>query len=334
MVSDRTYPLETVRTILSDLTPGEYYGWVALAGTDIVGVTMLQPCLLEVSGSRWKAGYWTYLGIRPDYRRTTLYPRLLFAMIAGAAELGIDVVYGAIRRPDVLAGHLALGMEKVGEMPVLAKPIRPLRLVFKYKGFGGLAAQIGAVPDYLYSKYRRLRRFSGTSPYSIKDSRAAESDPAVYLPAVRVVSPAQVQQPLTAESFRKRYQANPDGDEYRVLSVHRSGETEAAIVYRSAVRGPEIRALVIMEMGHRPSEEEALRSGLLELEKRAAESDCDVILCLSSNLAMQSALRKVGYLHSNEKYVLIKKFTGRKADCVLPATIGDWYFTFADHDAF
>ncbi|HEY2382258.1 MAG TPA: GNAT family N-acetyltransferase [Terriglobia bacterium] len=334
MVSDRTYPLETVRTTLSDLRPGEYYAWVAVAGSDLVGVTMLQPCVLEVSGNRCAAGYWTNLCVRPDYRRTTLYPRLLFAMMAGAAELGMDVVYGAIRRPDVLAGHLALGMENVGEMPVLVKPIRPTRLVSKYKGFGSLAAQLGNLPDYFYSKYRLIRRSSSSSPYSIKDSRAVGCDPDIYMPALRAAFSSQVQQPLTAESFGKRYHANPDGDEYRILSVQRSGSTQAAIVYRSAVRGPEIRSFVIMEMGHQLSQEDALRFGLLELEKRAAESDCDVILCLSSSLGMQAALRNAGYFKSNEKYVLIKKLTGRKPACVLPAKIGDWHFTFADHDAF
>lgn len=334
LVSDRTYPLETVRTMLSDLRPEEYYAWVATAGSDIVGVTMLQPCVLEASGQRCTAGYWTNLCVRPDYRRTTLYPRLLFAMMTGAAELGMDVVYGAIRRPDVLAGHLALGMEKVGEMPVLAKPIRPARLVSKYKGYGNLAARLGFIPDYLYSKYRLFGLSSGKLQDSIKDNSAAGLDPRMVVPALRGVFSSQVQQPLTAESFGKRYQTNPDGDEYRVLSVQRSGHSEAAIVYRSAVRGPAIRTLVIMEMGHLPSRDEALRLGLLALEKRAVESDCDVILCLSSSLAMQVSLKNAGYLNSKEKYVLIKKSTGRKPDCVLPARIGDWYFTFADHDAF
>jgi hypothetical protein len=89
-----------------------------------------------------------------------------------------------------------------------------------------------------------------------------------------------------------------------------------------------------MEMGHLPSEERALRSALFELEKIGSQSECDVILCLSSNLAMQTLLRSVGYMKSNENYVLMMKPTGRKTGCIFPAKIVGWYFTFADHDAF
>lgn len=333
LVSQRTYPLDIVRNILADLVPPEYYGWVALAGDEIVGMTMLQPCTLQVSGKQCSAGYWTYLGVREDYRRTAVYPRLVFTMIRGAAELGMDLVYGAVRRPEVIQGHLSLGMEKIGESPVMAKPVRPARLLSKHKGFGSVLPQLSAVPDYLYAQYRSLRRRSEGNEYELKDSAASECNADSAVLPLRAGFGSEVQQPLTAEAFRKRYRWNPDGDVYRVLSVERSGVSEAAIVYRAAVRKG-IRTMVVMEMGHKPAEERALRSGLLELEKIATESESDVILCLSSNLPMQTLLRSVGYMKSNEKYVLMMKPTGRKTECVFPASIAGWYFTFADHDAF
>jgi hypothetical protein len=255
-------------------------------------------------------------------------------MISGAAELGIDLVYGAVRRPEVVQGHLSLGMEKIGELPVMAKPVRPVRLLSKHRGFGNVLPQLSALPDYLYAQYRSLRRRSEHDGYVLKDATVPECDaPAVALP-LRTGFESEVQRPLTAEAFRKRYRWNPDGDAYRVLSINRSAVTQAAIVYRAAVRGPDIRTLVIMEMGYLPSEEHALRLALLELEKIGSQSECDVILCLSSNLPMQTLLRRVGYMKSNENYVLMMKPTGRKTGCVFPAKIAGWYFTFADHDAF
>lgn len=332
LVSQRAYPLDIVRNILVDLVPGEYYGWVALSGDEFVGLTMLQPCTLQVSGKQCAAGYWTYLGVRPDYRRTALYPRLVFTMISGAAELGMDLVYGAVRRPEVVQGHLSLGMEKVGELPVMAKPVRPVRLLSKHRGFGNGLPLLSALPDYLYAQYRSLRRPHGRNGSVLKDSTASECDPNSFA-ALRAGFESEVLRPLTVESFRKRYQWNPDGDSYRVLSVARSGVTQAAMVYRAAVRQG-VRTIVIMEMGHLPSEEHALRLALFELEKIGSESECDVILCLSSNLPMQTLLRSVGYMKSNENYVLMMKPTGRKTGCVFPAKIAGWYFTFADHDAF
>src|SRR5579883_832492 len=334
MVSDRKYSIEAIRVMLADLNPGEYYGWIALAGNDAVGVTMLQPCTLEFSGRQCPAGYWTNLCVRPDYRKTTLYPRLVFTMITGAAELGMDVVYGAIRRPDVAAGHLSLGMEKIGDIPVLAKPVRPARLISKHKGFGHLAAQLSGMPDGVYSQYRSLRRAGTSSGYSIKECAAAECDAGTILPILSEPFESDIRQHWTSSTFYRRYRTNPDGDEYRVLSVQQRGNTEAVIVYRRAVRGPDIQTLVIMEMGHRLSAEQALRAGLFELEKKATASGCDVILCLSSSAPMQALLRGTGYMDSGENYILMKKATGRKTDCVLPAKITAWSFTFADHDAF
>jgi hypothetical protein len=333
LVSQRSYPLDIVRGILADLVPGEYYGWVALAGDEFVGLTMLQPCTLQVSGKQCAAGYWTYLGVRPDYRRTALYPRLVFTMISGAAELGMDLVYGAVRRPEVVQGHLSLGMEKVGELPVMAKPVRPVRLLSKHGGFGNILPQLSALPDYLYAQYRSLRRRSERDGYVLKDSAVSGCDASSVALPLRAGFESEVQRPLTAETLRKRYHWNPDGDSYCVLSVDRSGVTQAAIVYRAAVR-QDIRTLVIMEMGHLPSEEHALRLALFKLEKIGSDSECDVILCLSSNLPMQTLLRSVGYMKSNENYVLMMKPTGRKTGCVFPAKIAGWYFTFADHDAF
>ena len=77
LVSERNLSVESIRTTVSDLRPGEHYGWIALAGNEPVGITMLQPCELDRNGTQCQAGYWTYLCVRPDYRRMTLYPRLV-----------------------------------------------------------------------------------------------------------------------------------------------------------------------------------------------------------------------------------------------------------------
>ena len=145
----------------ADFSPGEFYGWLAVAGDEPVGVTMLEPCILEYKGAQTKAGYWRYLWINPDQRKTGLYPRLVFTMIAAAAELGIELVYGAIRRPDVVAGHLGLGMEKVGEIPVLAKPLNPAALFSKFHRLGSLAVGLSAVPDFAYRQYLFLKHSAG-----------------------------------------------------------------------------------------------------------------------------------------------------------------------------
>jgi hypothetical protein len=334
LVSDRDHSIEAARKITSDFMPGEFYGWLAFADDEAVGVTMLEPCILARGARHTNAGYWRYLWVSPDHRKTALYPRLVFTMIADAAEVGIDVVYGAIRRPDVAAGHLALGMQKVAEIPVLAKPLSPARLLSKFRGLGNAAVQLSSVPDFAYGQYLALRRLSLPSGYSVRDVAATDADPETILPALRELYTSELQRPLNPESFASRYDANADGEEYRVLSVEKAGETHAAIVYRTALRGNDIHNLVLMELGYRLPDQNALRVGLSELERRAMRLGCEVVLCLSNSSVMQSHLRKWGYFKSNETYILMKKPTRPNTAGTITDKTDDWHFTFADHDAF
>jgi len=334
LVSDRDHSIEAARKITSDFLPGEFYGWLAFADDEAVAVTMLEPCTLERGGRHSTAGYWRYLWVNPDYRRTALYPRLVFTMIAEAADVGIDLVYGAIRRPEVAAGHLALGMQKVAEIPVLAKPLRPARLLSKFYGLGNASIHASGVPDFAYRQYLGLRRVSVPSGHAITDIEATGANAEAVIPALRDLYTSELQRPLTPQSFADRYHTNADGAEYRVLCVEGSDGIRAAIVYRTALRGDNIHSMVLMEMGYRSSDQDALRYGLAELEKRALQLGCEVILCLSNNQTIQSFLRKLGYFTSNETYVLMKKPTRRKADETVTDKADVWHFTFADHDAF
>jgi hypothetical protein len=89
-----------------------------------------------------------------------------------------------------------------------------------------------------------------------------------------------------------------------------------------------------MELGYRGADQGALRFGLMELEKRAIDLNCEVLLCLSSARAMQTLLRKSGYFKSTETYLLMKKSTNPQMDGLVTDNLDDWYFTFSDHDAF
>jgi hypothetical protein len=81
-VSDRDHSVETVRAITADFPPGEFYAWIAEAADEPVGLTMLEPCMLEHRGVQTRARYWRYLWVSPEQRRTDLYHRLVFIMMS------------------------------------------------------------------------------------------------------------------------------------------------------------------------------------------------------------------------------------------------------------
>jgi N-acetylglutamate synthase-like GNAT family acetyltransferase len=331
-LSEREHSIENVRIVTGNFKSDDFYGWVACADERLVGVTMLQPWVLQHDAGLIRGGYWRYLWIDPDHRSTMLYPRLVHTMITESAKLGIDLVYGAIRRPDVAAGHLALGMQKVVEIPVLLKPLRPARLLCKYYEFGNAFETLSALPDGVYRGYRLARRIGAPSGYVITDFAANEIDPSTVIPVLGEHDPSELQRLLTRETFAARYHINSDGVPYRVLCVKKDGVVQAAIVYRTALRR-NIYSVVIMEMGCGPANKEALNIGLAELERRAIEWDCEAVLGLFSRSSIQEILRKAGYHKSTETYVLMKKWTS-KQDIAPTDNINNWHFTFADHDAF
>jgi len=333
-VSDRDHSVEAVRMMTGDFQTGEFYAWLAFSDDEAVGVTMLEPCILHHDGVQTRAGYWRYLWVRPDQRRTALYPRLVFTMLFEAAKLDMQLVYGAIRRPEVAAGHLALGMQKVGEIPVLAKPLRPIRLLSKFRRFGRVFADLSAVPDFAYRQYLSAKRSRTDSHYTVMDVAASAIEPDTVVSVLRGQYGSKVQRPLTPQYFSKRYHMNSDGAEYRVLSVRASNDIKAAAVYRTAIRGNNIHALVLMELGHRTADSGALGCTLMEVERRAIDLGCEVMLCLSSAPEIQSFLKTSGYLRSNERYVLIKKAIPAGVDAAVTNDMNEWYFTFSDHDAF
>src|SRR6266704_120237 len=73
LVSGRDHSVEAVRTMTAGFAPGRFYGWLAFAGNEPAGLTTLEPCILERTGTAIKAGYWRYLWVRPDQRRTKIY---------------------------------------------------------------------------------------------------------------------------------------------------------------------------------------------------------------------------------------------------------------------
>src|SRR5439155_23802394 len=111
LVSGRDHSVEAVRTMTAGFAPGRFYGWIASGGNEPVGLTTLEPCILERGGMAMEAGYWRYICVRPDQRRPPLYPRFVFTMIAEAACPGTELVYAAMRRPVVAMALLALATQ-------------------------------------------------------------------------------------------------------------------------------------------------------------------------------------------------------------------------------
>jgi hypothetical protein len=224
-------------------------------------------------------------------------------------------------------------MQKITEIAVLAKPIRPARLLAKFYDVPLPMHPLSVPVDSVYGAAASLLRRSAAK-FTVRDVPATEIDSTPSLQLLRPAEGKAVRQVLTEQSFRERYGHNPDEQQYRAVCVESAGKTEAVIVYRTAIRDHGIHALILMDMGFSDDDVQAIRRGLHEVDRIARKAGCDVILSLTTDPTIQSQLKQAGYLRSNETYVLLKKAVRAENQQPIPQTVDEWYFTFADHDAF
>jgi len=314
---------------------GRRHAWMAVDGKSAVGLTMLEPRTLRGGGRQYRAGYWTNLFVHPDYRTTMLYPRLTFEMFRWAEEAGLDFVYTAVRRRQVASAHLAMGMRSIGELPVLAKVLRPGSLLAKYKQLGKRARLLSRGPDSAYAAYLRLRRQQTHPQFSIEELDWNSSDVSRLVDILHSSVGGRVCQAWTSDSFRYRFEDPLDGPRYGLIGARRNGRLISGAVYRVAEREKQIRVGVVMAVIHDVNEFGAARFCLAEIERRASQQGADVILCLPTPDAMTNgALRELGYRESPETYILMCRMTSRTPERRPPQDLPQWHYAFVDHDAF
>lgn len=331
----RTYTVGAVERAVAGLDPGAYLAWLAFSGDRAVGC-----CMLEIRTLRWgqrqlRAGHWTNLYLRPDCRGMKICPQLTFAMFEDALAEGIDVVYGATRRRGMPALFVSLGMRTMGDLPVYAKPLRPVRLLVKRGGFGRASRALSAVPDAVYEAGSRCwgSRAPAGLPVEQVDWNSTGVEQLFELSCASVRE--RVHQVRTLGSFRRRFAGNLDGEPYLLLGARKVGRFAGGLVYRLAERLEQIRAGVIMEVFHDTSDGDAARACLLEVERRTYIQGAEVLVCLPGcNTAAVQTLRELGYVKSPETYTLVWKSLDRSADpCTMPNP-SQFHFTFSDYDAF
>ncbi len=330
----RRWDDESTRWFVHGLDPARCLAWLAFVGERPVAVSTM--FLRTVQGPRGalKVGYWANLFIDPDHRHQMLYPRLPFVMFEAARKLDLRLIYASVRLPDLAAAHLRIGFGRVGTIPVRIKPLRPARLVGKHKGWRWML-DASSVADALFRGYLGLQwrhRGSGSDAVELGQSGPEIEQIVAWLAAAAT---DRLCDSWTSDSLRYRYRQTREKTGYHVLGAHRGGALVGAVIYRIAERGEGIHAGVIMDVICRAGEERAAASCLVEVERRAYRAGCELMLLLDGLGPGTSALvADVGYRRSPETYELLVWPKQRLADDPWLASIGNWRFTFADHDAF
>lgn len=313
--------------------------WVASQGTRAIGMTGVLVRSLSVGHQEIAVAYWTGLFIDPAYRSALLSSRLLLAMFNGVREAGLTTLYAAVRRRQVADAHLRVGFKKLGDFPVLAKPLRPAQFLAKYtkilrNGRAGTCVKaVCRLPDALFAWGIRLFGPRTQGPWRVREGTWSGSTVTGLAELYELDGMIQTGQHWTVDMLLARY--GSARDEYRVTEVRRGNRVAAAAIVRIVDRRDTIRAAVIMDLIHEPEAVSAGRLALDAVERLALAAGCDVVLYLEGgSAAANRLLRRRGYLASSEPYSLLLWTDPRAETPRFPMDPYSWRFTFADHDTF
>ena len=321
------------RMALQDLDPERCIAWIAMSGGRPVGISTVLLRTIAAGDRCFRAGYWCALYVDPRFRNRMLYPILPRAMHRALKAGGIDLVYANVRIPWLAEAHQRIGLRKLGEMRVLAKPLAPVALLARHRGLGGAVEAVGRPLDGATAAYRRLRWAGALAGYRIELPRWDSPRLAEVATLWARASAGRVGQPWTSELLRRRYGA--PGTDYTLVAVTRAGRPVAAAVFR-AIRRERLLVGVLMDVVAEGSGEgEALAAALAAVEREAHRRGCEVVLAIDGpGVAPPGALGRAGYLRSSERYVfLVWPCAELSPDSPL-LDLHRWRYAFGDHDAF
>lgn len=321
-------------TALCGLDPAHLAGWIAFADDTPAGLTTLYTRDQRWGDRTIRAGYWSHLFVREEFRRLMIYPQLVMAMMRGIKPLGIDCIFTGTRRPHVAEGHVKLGFARLGEYRVLYKPLRPFRLLARYKKWPALLHAAAAPGDALYSLLLAAKRRGSPAGLSIRPLSVSDPSLGAVVDLLNAAGTGKVSQPWTVDSLRRRLAGTIDGYDYRILIAERAGTTVGAAIDRLTIREG-VTAGILMELVTAPDSRDAAAPLLAASETRLRADGADTTLYLDA-LGPETGelLRRAGHRLSNETYQMLVWPKTLVPAGSAAADLANWRFSFLDHDAF
>ena len=336
MRDDLEHPASAIADYLMNLEASRLVAWVAYVDDRPVGLNTLYLRQMRWCGKTQSAGYWAHLFVDPNYRKRMIYPQLVVAMIRGAREAGLDLIYTGTRRRQVAEAHAKIGFSQIGTLPVLFKPLRPGRLIAKHKNLGRVVETLTVPGDALYGKYLALRR--PRRPTTVDVETLNLESPTIDDVAQKFddAGKEHISQRWDSAYFRRRFSTTIEGLPYTILTAHASGRLTATIVFRMAERGDRrIRAGVIMDVLGASQAPAAAAALLAESERQVMQAGGEVMLYLDgTGEETHRLLTAAGYRTSPETYYILVWPKNLAAPDCPAADLANWRFAFSDHDAF
>jgi hypothetical protein len=326
--------LSSVTRLFAGLDPEQCRAWLAEVDGRPAGVTaMLIREVLDDRQRHRKIAYWTNLFVRGEYGRLMVYPVLVHSMLKAVKQAELGWCCTVMRRPKVLEGHLKLGFAKLGEIAVLARPLRPLRLISRRFPSLRWAGPIGAPIDAAAGLLGRgvARTLGAGLEIQEQEWSGVANGTFEWIAAVQSGAARELCTAWTPATLRARGSLTLDAAPMLLLVARREGSIAGALSYRMGRREGIVAAVGMDLWAAEPAVARALIHALAE---RGVRRGADVALWLDGDVRLRRAFRSAGFLPTPERYTLIAWPKQALAEAQLPGDVARWRFTFLDHDAF
>ena len=325
---------------LGNFDPNRTLVWLALAGPRPVGMATLHVRHLGFAGRQVLAGYWASLYICEEFRGKMVYPRLSRAVFKGASEANMEFVYAGVRLPRVATAHERQGFQRVCDIPVMVKPLRPASMVASKLSWPRMLQSFTPPIDWLYGLGTRLLRRSQKPGRDYRkvnwgDSTDTSTDVESILDLLQQMSRSGeglCSQQWTIARIRERFGDTPDGTSYQVRALFENDKPVAACVFTYATR-QNIKLCVLIDLFGSNVMQSKLLSNLHWEAKQHAEA---MLLLPPVNSVIAGSTKPIvpGYLSSNDSYALLVRPAATKQLDQRLLHPANWRYGFADHDAF
>ena len=291
------------------------------------------PCLLaEVDGSpvclraflrwRWLANGREVPAMRavdtathPEWRRRGLFSQLTRQLVEEVRMEGVAFVFNTPGRAS-LPGYLQLGWRKVGRLPLLVRPLRPLRsarrlLTGRAKDLQ--APQLAALP-------------------TVEELLAHERLEDLLTGAAKAGASRRYQTARTRSYLRWRYVAIP-GYDYRALWRLPEGAGAALICHARLRRGH--REIKISELLLGPGQADR-KCAVTLLDELSANADADYLVsCAAARTSERAVFRQAGFLPATVAGpVLTALVLNLGSDSPDPLQASSWRGSLGDFEVF
>lgn len=295
----------------------------------VVGHYAMVPFKFLKDGNELLGGFVCQLMVDENFRKDFLFPKMMLKLLREYKNTGVDFAYSLSSRPEVVKAHQSFGFQKIGSLPVYAKPFRTGKIASHFIK-NRLLSLIIRPCAVLTEKFIRLRYSGYVGTLKAREIPQFNKDIDTFISSLQKYFPYSLLRNAEVLNWRTSDSCNR---KYIKLLIEDKGSIVGYIILRN-MKMKQFNALAIVDILFSPEQLEVGRALFDSAHKIAVQLKADFSACLISHHdKLFPILRKFGYYKTPESITLfVHEPKGRKPH-FSKDSFDKWHLMWIDHDS-